>query len=540
MNEGIFSLVKRTDFANNYVYLQQFSIRSTTYIYIMNDDTSKTLDPKDEETTSLEKNYLYDFQMHMDELRDNNNPEKKEIVTQYEELVLKGEKISGDVKDQKWYKEYVVRFKPLKYKVPEDLVEDFDWDLLFQLITSSFSSIYRLEAADVTSDPELIVSVTSGDKTIEKKISELWSFQIIRLFEIYSEEQINLEKVRAEGVEDKYNLATERRKHIREYLHKYKKQIEKETKQSEKDDSQDPYSLVYHYCSLESAFNIIKNQSMFASDLRFMNDKEEIQYGREVLKKVIKKIADESDAEEEDTINQLIKDIDSKLPQEPIYAICFSKKRDDLNQWRAYANNGAGICLAISLIEPEEDTMESSETDTQELSEKKTNEEMPYETQFYYDKIYYVDKNSDLKTEDDWNKVSGNHIEESLEDFLLEQEESDQIPEFPNYLKRMVAFYKNIKFEEEEEIRLLSLNNDIDSEGKPVKQKVETRYSNGFIIPYLVHSLKNKNGSSNIKEVIIGPSVKDKERLEKSIRTFLDICGLQAVKISFSDIPYAP
>ena len=506
----------------------------------MNDDTSKTLDPKDEETTSLEKNYLYDFQMHMDELRDNNNPEKKEIVTQYEELVLKGEKISGDVKDQKWYKEYVVRFKPLKYKVPEDLVEDFDWDLLFQLITSSFMSIYRLEAADVTSDPELIVSVTSGDKTIEKKISELWSFQIIRLFEIYSEEQIKLEIVRAEGVEDKYNLATERRKHIREYLHKYKKQIEKETKQSEKDDSQDPYSLVYHYCSLESAFNIIKNQSMFASDLRFMNDKEEIQYGREVLKKVIKKIADESDAEEEDTINQLIKDIDSKLPQEPIYAICFSKKRDDLNQWRAYANNGAGICLAISLIEPEEDTMESSETDTQELSEKKTNEEMPYETQFYYDKIYYVDKNSDLKTEDDWNKVSGNHIEESLEDFLLEQEESDQIPEFPNYLKRMVAFYKNIKFEEEEEIRLLSLNNDIDSEGKPVKQKVETRYSNGFIIPYLVHSLKNKNGSSNIKEVIIGPSVKDKERLEKSIRTFLDICGLQAVKISFSDIPYAP
>ena len=120
---------------------------------------------------------LFDFPAFIAELR--NNDKKKEIIEKYEKYVLKGEKITGDVKDQKWYKDYLSKFDKLPaYKVPEDLEDDFDWALLFQLIAGSFSSDYRLSYQSVNDDgkatlPDLLITVHSGDKMIEKSVSEL-------------------------------------------------------------------------------------------------------------------------------------------------------------------------------------------------------------------------------------------------------------------------------------------------------------------------------------------------------------------------------
>ncbi|MFZ5341491.1 MAG: hypothetical protein ACOZBL_02850 [Patescibacteria group bacterium] len=39
-----------------------------------------------------------------------------------------------------WFKDYVNKLNVLPYKVPEELKEDFDWNLLMQLVGASFSS----------------------------------------------------------------------------------------------------------------------------------------------------------------------------------------------------------------------------------------------------------------------------------------------------------------------------------------------------------------------------------------------------------------
>jgi hypothetical protein len=39
----------------------------------------------------------------------------------------------------------------------------------------------------------LYIAVKSWDQSIVKTVSELWSFQILRLYEIYIEEQMNLQ-----------------------------------------------------------------------------------------------------------------------------------------------------------------------------------------------------------------------------------------------------------------------------------------------------------------------------------------------------------
>ena len=147
---------------------------------------------------------LFDFIAFINELRDNN--EKKETIEKYEKLVGP---IEGGVKDQVWFVEYLANFKPTKYLVPEELEKDFDRDLLQQLVLGSFSSDYELKV-EKDKQSELYIAVKSWDQSVVKKVSELWSFQIQRLYEIYIEEQINLQVLKAEDENEKNAIEQER------------------------------------------------------------------------------------------------------------------------------------------------------------------------------------------------------------------------------------------------------------------------------------------------------------------------------------------
>ncbi len=148
---------------------------------------------------------LFDFQAFIEELRE--KPEKKQIVEKYEQLVWS---IQWDIKDQEWYTEYLVKFSPVVYRVPEELKDDFDWDLLQQLVLWSFSSDYELKKESQQSEKELYIAVKSWEQSVVKTISELWSFQILRLYEIYIEEQMNLHALRKEEENEQVAIDWER------------------------------------------------------------------------------------------------------------------------------------------------------------------------------------------------------------------------------------------------------------------------------------------------------------------------------------------
>ena len=59
---------------------------------------------------------LFNFQTFVAELREKEH--KKEIVEKYEKQFGP---IQGDVKDQLWYKEYLINFANHSFKVPEEL-----------------------------------------------------------------------------------------------------------------------------------------------------------------------------------------------------------------------------------------------------------------------------------------------------------------------------------------------------------------------------------------------------------------------------------
>lgn len=153
---------------------------------------------------------LFDFQAFIEELRE--KAEKKQIVEKYEKFIGP---IQWDIKDQDWYTEYLSKFIPITYNIPEELKEDFDRDLLEQLVIGSFSSDYELKKEEGKALKELYIAVKSGDQSVVKTISELRSFQILRLYEIYIEEQMNLHALKMEDETELQAIEAERASRIK-------------------------------------------------------------------------------------------------------------------------------------------------------------------------------------------------------------------------------------------------------------------------------------------------------------------------------------
>lgn len=156
---------------------------------------------------------LFDFPAFIEELRE--KEDKKEIVEKYEKYFWK---IQWDIKDQVRYKDYLSKFPFQSYLTPEDLDDDFDWDILEKLVIGSFSSDYELKQ-DKDEWWELYIAVKSWDQSIVKTVSELWSFQILRLYEIYIEEQMNLQILMNEEDEEneKEALISERQVRLKKW-----------------------------------------------------------------------------------------------------------------------------------------------------------------------------------------------------------------------------------------------------------------------------------------------------------------------------------
>lgn len=150
---------------------------------------------------------MFNFKNFIETLQD--SEEKKDIIDKYEKLV---EVVPEKFEDTIIYKDYLSKFYiwDLKLLYPEYIDKEFDWDLLIRLVISSFSSSYAIDYDEETWKSELIINVSAGDKHIAKKLSELWGFQIARMYEIYIEEQMNLEILAHEDEKEKDIVLSQR------------------------------------------------------------------------------------------------------------------------------------------------------------------------------------------------------------------------------------------------------------------------------------------------------------------------------------------
>lgn len=105
--------------------------------------------------------------------------------------------------------------------------------------------------------------------------------------------------------------------------------------------------ILYHYCGLEAFLSIIKNSTLWLSDIRKYNDYLECVYCRDKINEKIRGFL-EDDKEDLEAWN-FGYNINSDLSMDMIsYVACFSENKDQLSQWRGYADNGAGIAVGFS------------------------------------------------------------------------------------------------------------------------------------------------------------------------------------------------
>ena len=105
--------------------------------------------------------------------------------------------------------------------------------------------------------------------------------------------------------------------------------------------------ILYHYCGLDAFLSIIKNSTLWLSDIRKSNDYLECVYCRDKINEKIRGfLEDDKEALEAWNFGY---NINSDLSMDMIsYVACFSENKDQLSQWRGYADNGAGIAVGFS------------------------------------------------------------------------------------------------------------------------------------------------------------------------------------------------
>ncbi|MDB6159833.1 MAG: hypothetical protein JWO04_3539 [Gammaproteobacteria bacterium] len=111
-----------------------------------------------------------------------------------------------------------------------------------------------------------------------------------------------------------------------------------------------PGGLLWHYTDFGAAKGIIQTDSMWASDLRFVNDTVEFKYAQDLMSELF-------------AAPGVVPDIDvgwppagifsSMIPymnyvrDNSIFVTCFSNESDDLSQWRAYAHTPPSFSIGF-------------------------------------------------------------------------------------------------------------------------------------------------------------------------------------------------
>lgn len=342
---------------------------------------------------------------------------------------------------------------------------------------------------------------------------------------------------------------------------------------------------LYHYTSLQGLMGIVKSNSLWLSEARFLNDSLEIEHGLDIIKANISQVSHDFPTKfSKDVLNNVNNKLSNR--QYSYYIASFSEETDSLNQWRPYSNNGDGVCIVFNrdknnyfedlfkfencnislqkVIYFDEDkyTVIKNALLLQDINIDQILKKItpiagsiiggaaaaqvtsavigtlfgPLGTLLGYTlgagAIYAISKNMNeakKKSFIDELKLSGK-VPESVLKFDLEQIVTQLISTF-------APFFKDISFQYENEIRLVYTTAYKDN----LNGNVNFRLNGNKLIPFVESNSLTRKGNDSIKlpieEIKVGPCIKDNNTTIEGIRLLLDINGFNDCKITSSRSP---
>ena len=104
-------------------------------------------------------------------------------------------------------------------------------------------------------------------------------------------------------------------------------------------------SSLSHYTNLAGLIGILESKQLWASNVAFLNDREELLHGVKCAKRALNQILkDRKLIHWREAITTVVDEIEGgRLPN--TYAACFCERSDLLSQWRGYGGADQGVCL---------------------------------------------------------------------------------------------------------------------------------------------------------------------------------------------------
>jgi len=94
--------------------------------------------------------------------------------------------------------------------------------------------------------------------------------------------------------------------------------------------------------------SIVKAKSLWATNVRYLNDSSESELGLKLMSQVAEEARKTAVGIDAEILTYLVEWLDGRgLDNASVYVLCFSEARNQLSQWRGYTNYGRGVCLSI-------------------------------------------------------------------------------------------------------------------------------------------------------------------------------------------------
>lgn len=272
---------------------------------------------------------------------------------------------------------------------------------------------------------------------------------------------------------------------------------------------------VYHYTSLSSVVQILQGRKLWASDARYLNDAQEVQFGISLAKEVL---SARSFHGREEWLNILDKndgtlDAAFSIDVEP-YVVSFTSNGDNLEMWRGYGGEGCAIEFDVSVLRELCSSPKKGRASEWRLTEGEYG--------------CLVENNSLLSS--DFRRVvygvtAGKEMLNGLFEDIGESPEFHQL----DALFSLSAFVKHEAFQSEDEIRLLVRGY------STMASRVMVREARGHLIPYRTLIFPY----TAVKSIIVGPGRymhRTKVALQRSLYSARG--EWDAVEVKLSAIPY--
>jgi hypothetical protein len=282
---------------------------------------------------------------------------------------------------------------------------------------------------------------------------------------------------------------------------------------------------LYHYTDGRGLKGIIESQTIWFTDYRHLNDPSELIHGIEMAHDVMRLAASGADGRVRLFLECLADMFSEKNFSATLefFIASFSRERDDLGQWRAYADNGRGYAIGFA---------------PRVFRVVDKPDRKPHENVFVGPVLY------------DIVEVTTRHhlaIDEAAAIFLdtvnanaaLVQDKAIGIPFMQDFVRAIISSpliwncltSKHPAYAHEREVRLIILG--LRDRLMPY---ITTRLRGSEIVPYIVHQTPIRE-PHNIVEIIVGPAAPPDA--ERSLHTMLNSLGVNPnVSVSRSDIPY--